>query len=233
MIFVVNRLKSGGSIPTYAASIAQTITGIHVAATVIFVDTSSRSAACELLANSNHRVISMKEPITTVNRISTQTALTAKTRLLVAMTVLGAALGLAAMGLVATTSVASSHLPTTAPVPGAMIIDLLPGNPENTINLASQRIIPIAILGSADFDINDLNPRTLKLRAVSQNLVGKSDKSLCHQLDINGDSFMDLLCDFKTIGLHVEPGDIAIVINAGTYQRQSLHADGVLRYIVE
>ena len=175
----------------------------------------------------------MKEPITTVNRISTQTALTAKTRLLVAMTVLGAALGLAAMGLVATTSVASSHLPTTAPVPGAMIIDLLPGNPENTINLASQRIIPIAILGSADFDINDLNPRTLKLRAVSQNLVGKSDKSLCHQLDINGDSFMDLLCDFKTIGLHVEPGDIAIVINAGTYQRQSLHADGVLRYIVE
>jgi hypothetical protein len=114
-----------------------------------------------------------------------------------------------------------------------MTIDLLPGNPDNTIDLASQRVIPIAILGSAGFDINDLNPRTLKLRAVSQNLVGKSDKSLCNQQDINEDSFMDLLCDFKTIGFHVEPGDIAIVVNAGTYQRQSLSAEGVLRYRVE
>jgi hypothetical protein len=114
-----------------------------------------------------------------------------------------------------------------------MTIDLLPGNPDNTIDLASQRVIPIAILGSADFDINDLNPRTLKLRAVSQNLVGKSDKSLCRQQDINGDSYMDLLCDFKTIGFHIEPGDIAIVVNAGTYQRQSLSAEGVLRYVVE
>lgn len=114
-----------------------------------------------------------------------------------------------------------------------MTIDLLPGNPDNTIDLASQRVIPIAILGSAGFDINDLNPRTLKLRAVSQNLVGKSDKSLCHQQDINGDSFLDLLCDFKIIGFHIEPGDIAIVVNAGTYQRQSLHAEGVLKYRVE
>jgi hypothetical protein len=44
---------------------------------------------------------------------------------------------------------------------------------------------------------------------------------------------MDLLCDFKTIGFHIEPGDIAIVVNAGTYQRQSLSAEGVLRYPVE
>jgi hypothetical protein len=114
-----------------------------------------------------------------------------------------------------------------------MTIDLLPGNPDNTIDLASQRVIPVAILGSADFDINDLNPRTLKLRAVSQNLVGKSDKSLCHQQDINEDTFMDLLCDFKIIGFHITPGDIDIVVNAGTYQRQSLHAKGVLRYLVE
>ena len=114
-----------------------------------------------------------------------------------------------------------------------MTIDLLPGNPENTINLVSQRVIPIAILGSESFDINDLNPRTLKLRAVSQNLVGKSDKSLCRQLDINEDSYMDLLCDLKIIGFQVEPGDIAVVVKAGTYQRQSLSAEGVLRYLVE
>ena len=183
---------------------------------------------CERRANSKQPVILMKKPNTTIITTSTTAAMFGKSRSLLAMRFLGAALGL-----VATASVASSHLPTTAASPGTMTIDLLPGNPDNTIDLAYQRVIPVAILGSADFDINDLNPRTLKLRAVSQNLVGKSDKSLCQQQDINEDSFMDLLCDFKTIGFHVEPGDIAIVISAGTYQRQSLHAEGILRYLVE
>jgi hypothetical protein len=128
---------------------------------------------------------------------------------------------------------ASSELLTTAPVPGSMIIDLLPGNSDNSIDLGRQRVVSIAILGSASFDINDLNPRTLKLRAVSQNLVGKSDKSLCRQLDLNEDTYMDLLCDFKIIGFKIQPGDIPVVINAGTYQRQSLSAEGVLRYQVE
>jgi hypothetical protein len=114
-----------------------------------------------------------------------------------------------------------------------MIVDLLPGNPENTINLVTQRLLPIAIMGSASFDVNDLNPRTLKLRAVSQNLVGKSDKSLCRQQDINGDSYKDLICDLKTIGFHVEPGKIAVEITVGTYQFQSLHAEGVLLYRAE
>jgi len=167
----------------------------------------------------------MKKTNTTINGISITTAIIGKYRSLIAVTFL-----IAALGLVTTASVANSHLPTTATSPGTMTIDLLPGNPDNTIDLGSQRVIPIAILGSAGFDINDLNPRTLKLRAVSQNLVGKSDKSLCRQQDINEDSFMDLLCDFKIIGFHIEPGDIAIVVNAGTYQRQSLSAEGVLKY---
>jgi hypothetical protein len=117
--------------------------------------------------------------------------------------------------------------------PASMDIDILPGNAENTIDIGKQRLLPVAILGSANFDINDFNPRTLKLKAVGQNLVGKSDKTLCRQQDINGDSYMDLLCDIKTIGFRVEPGDITVIISAGTYQRQSLRAEGVIRYIAE
>jgi hypothetical protein len=117
--------------------------------------------------------------------------------------------------------------------PATMDIDILPGNAENTIDLGKQRLLPVAILGSANFDINDFNPRTLKLKAVGQNLVGKSDKTLCRQQDINADSYMDLLCDIKTIGFRVEPGDITVIISAGTYQRQSLRAEGVIRYVVE
>ena len=94
-------------------------------------------------------------------------------------------------------------------------------------------MIPVAILGSASLNVNDVNPRTLSLEAVSQNLVGKSDKSMCRQQDINADSHMDLICDVKTIGFRVQPGDIAVVISAGTYQRQSLRAEATIRYVTE
>jgi hypothetical protein len=185
----------------------------------------SRLTGREPSANSKHRVNSMKQPNTTVNNLSTATATIGKSYSLAVVALVSTALYLAS-----TPTLASSHLLTTAPVPGGMTIDLLPGDSENTINLVTQRLLPIAIMGSASFDVNDLNPRTLKLRAVSQNLVGKSDKSLCRQQDINGDSYMDLICDLKTIGFHVEPGKIAVEVTVGTYQRQSLHAKGELTY---
>jgi hypothetical protein len=170
----------------------------------------------------------MINPGKIVNTDSTSTMTSGKQRLMSAATAIAAGLILATSA-----SVASSELITTAAVPGTMTIDLLPGNPDNSVDLGKQRVVSIAIMGSASFDINDLNPRTLKLRAVSQNLVGKSDKSLCRQLDINEDSYMDLLCDIKIIGFKIQPGDIPVVINAGTYQRQSLSAEAVLRHQVE
>ena len=34
--------------------------------------------------------------------------------------------------------------------PAAMEVDLLPGNQQNTVNLGRQRLIPVAIFGSAE-----------------------------------------------------------------------------------
>ena len=128
---------------------------------------------------------------------------------------------------------AASSSMLTGDIPETMQVDILPGDPENNINLRTQRLIPVAILGSAKLDITDVNPRTLSLEATSVNLVGKSDKSLCEQRDINSDSYMDLICNVKTIGFRVPPGEIDVVISVGTYQRQSLRAVGVLRYLAE
>ena len=129
------------------------------------------------------------------------------------------------------TLTASSLLSDGGPV--SMEIDLLPGNPDNRVDLGRQRLLPIAIYGSESLDINDVNPRTLSLEAETQNLVGKSDKSLCRQEDLNGDSRMDLVCNIKTIGYRVQPGEIPVTINAGTYHRQSLRARTTLRYVVD
>ena len=142
------------------------------------------------------------------------------------------ALLLSLLSLGGNTAMASSSL-LSGDRPETMQVDILPGNADNRVNLSRQRMIPVAILGSASLNVNDVNPRTLSLEAVSQNLVGKSDKSLCRQQDINADSYMDLICDVKTIGFRVQPGDIAVVISAGTYQRQSLRAEATIRYVTE
>ena len=44
---------------------------------------------------------------------------------------------------------------------------------------------------------------------------------------------MDLLCNIKTIGFGVEPGEIEVEISAGTYQRQSLRASGIIRFVTD
>ena len=154
--------------------------------------------------------------------------MTEKNRLFAAKTIL-----ISACWLVSTSTMANSSLLSGDQGPELMTVDILPGNAENTIDLTRQRLLPVAILGSVSFDVNDINPRTLRLKAVSQNLVGKSDKTLCHQQDINEDSYMDLLCDIKMIGFGVQPGDIPVVISVGTYQRQSLRAEAVLKYLAE
>ena len=154
--------------------------------------------------------------------------MTEKIRLFAIKTIL-----ISACWLVSPSAMASSAMLTGDQGPELMTVDVLPGNAENTIDLIRQRLLPVAILGSASFDVNDVNPRTLRLKAVSQNLVGKSDKTLCHQQDINEDSYMDLVCDIKMIGFGVQPGDIPVVISVGTYQRKSLRAEAVLKYLTE
>ena len=125
---------------------------------------------------------------------------------------------------------ANSNLLSEDLAPGQLLVDILPGNPDNSIDLKRERMVSIAILGSDSLNITDINPRTISLEATTQTLVGKTDKSLCNTTDINSDGFDDLVCDIKTIGYRVEPGDIPVVISAGTYQRESLRAESILRY---
>jgi hypothetical protein len=127
--------------------------------------------------------------------------------------------------------VASTNLLSGDVDPEQMVIDILPGNADNVVDLKKVRIIVVAIMGSATLDITDINPRTISLEAETQTLVGKTDKSLCETADINNDGFDDLVCKLKTIGFRVETGEIPVLISAGTYQRESLRARGVLRYV--
>ena len=115
--------------------------------------------------------------------------------------------------------------------PTAMTIDIKPGDAKNIIRANSGRVIPVAILGSSDLDVTAINPRTIRLNGVDVMLVGKSDKSLCRQTDINDDSYEDLVCDVRTTGFKVGEGEYKIILKASTYNGESLAGEDRIKIV--
>jgi hypothetical protein len=115
--------------------------------------------------------------------------------------------------------------------PIAMAIDIKPGDTKNIVRPSSGRVIPVAIFGSSDLNVTAINPRTIKLNGVDVMLVGKSDKSLCQQTDINDDNYQDLLCDVRTTGFKVSAGEYKIILKAATYDGVSLRGEDRIRIV--
>ena len=101
-----------------------------------------------------------------------------------------------------------SLVPVTIPVD----IDIKPGSDPNSINLCSMGVIPVAIFGSATFDVNDINRTSLALADVGVKVAGKSGKDLCHVTDVNDDGFDDLVCQFVAVGLALSGGDTTATV---------------------
>ena len=103
------------------------------------------------------------------------------------------------------------------PVIVAVAIDIKPGSFPNSINLGSGGATPVAILGSASLDVNDIDTATLTLGTSGVKTVGKTDRTLCSGVDVSGDfsfgpdgapdGFNDLVCHFVTMGIVPEEGD--------------------------
>ena len=89
-------------------------------------------------------------------------------------------------------------LNSTAPVL-AIEIDVKPGAFPNRINPRSRGLIPVAILGSAWFDVSDVDPSTLLFgpySATPAHDLSKSGVFQDHMQDVDGDGFMDLVTHF-------------------------------------
>jgi hypothetical protein len=115
--------------------------------------------------------------------------------------------------------------------PKVMTIDIIPGDSKNIVRTSSGRVIPVAIFGSGDLNVTAINPRTIRLNGVDIMLVGKSDKSLCYQTDINDDSYEDLVCDVRIMGFKVDEGEYKIILKAATYNGQSLRGEDRIRIV--
>jgi len=86
------------------------------------------------------------------------------------------------------------------PVITLIDIDIRPGSDDGCININGNGVIPIAIMGSEDFDVSLIDPASLLLEGLAVKTVGKKNKLLAHYEDVNFDGYTDLMVQFEDSG---------------------------------
>jgi len=118
-------------------------------------------------------------------------------------------------------------LPPVIEVP----IDIKPGSCPNPVNTKDRGVLPIAILGTADFDVSQVDPVTVKLADVPPLRWASEDVSTpyydplndCYSCNTMGaDGFMDMTFKFDAqefiaaLGQDINDGDCVIVELTGS-----------------
>jgi hypothetical protein len=98
---------------------------------------------------------------------------------------------------------------------GEMDVDIKPGSFPNCFNSNEHGVIPVAILGSEDFDVSEIDPFTVTLDGQGVRVKGKSGNAGAIE-DVNGDGFFDLVLQLVDDGVY-SIGDTIGTISAYTY----------------
>jgi hypothetical protein len=97
-------------------------------------------------------------------------------------------------------------LPPAAPIQVEVEIDIKPGSYPNCFNNDGNGVIPVAILGSEDFDVHQVDVMTLSLEGMAVAAKGKADKLLAAYEDVNGDGHIDLVIKIEDVDGVFEQG---------------------------
>lgn len=108
--------------------------------------------------------------------------------------------------------------------------EVKPGRKEmSRLNPGAKGKVPVAIFGSADFDVSSINLKTLTFGSTgSENSLSK-----CQNVsrDINKDGYGDLLCHFNNEAAGFKSGDIEAKLKGETKAKQAFEGQSVLKVI--
>ena len=118
--------------------------------------------------------------------------------------------------------------PTATPTPIEVLIDIKPGGDVNPINLKSHGVIPVAILGSADFSVMDLNRTTLRFGHCGNEGAAASTFDI---KDVNRDGIPDLVSHFRTQDTNLLMGDTVACLVGATEDGKMVHGTDVVKIL--
>jgi hypothetical protein len=81
-------------------------------------------------------------------------------------------------------------------------LDIKLGTCPNSCNLKAKGVLPVSILGTADFDVSAIDPKTVQLEGVSplrwnwKDVGTPFDGELCDCHELEGDGYVDLTLKF-------------------------------------
>ena len=76
--------------------------------------------------------------------------------------------------------------------------------PPSTININDHGVIPVAIFGSADFDVRQIDPGSCECEGMRVKISQKNNKFLAHYDDVNYDGHEDLVVKMEDINSDIE-----------------------------
>jgi hypothetical protein len=85
-------------------------------------------------------------------------------------------------------------------------IDIMPGTDLNKLNLCSRGVVPVAILGSAEVDVNKIVFETVQLAGSGVKLRGNADYLYSFR-DVDGDGRTDVIVYIEVENLDLTSGD--------------------------
>ncbi len=95
-------------------------------------------------------------------------------------------------------------------------IDIQRGGVSNSLNLLSRGVIPVAILGSEEFDVTRLDPETFGFGPAG---AAPAHRGGGHFADINGDGHLDFLSHYRVGETGLVPGDMEACVTGETLDR--------------
>ncbi len=123
--------------------------------------------------------------------------------------------------------------PPVAEIP--VYVDIKPGSCPNPLNTKNKGVLPVAVLGTADFDVTSIDPETIRLalavgegepcvapvRWSYEDVATPFEGELCDCHELNGDGYIDLTLKFdmqelvSTLGIEAYAGETIPLILIG------------------
>jgi len=99
-------------------------------------------------------------------------------------------------------------------------IDVKPGGSTNSVNPRSRGVLPVAVLGSATFDVDDIDAATLRFgagRAVCAHDLSDPFARRSHTRDVNLDGYPDLVGHYRVPDSGIVCGDSSATLVGRTH----------------